>query len=275
MPHPLFFLHIPKTAGTTLNNIFNDNIPSDAIFDLYTDEQLQQLEETTYEQIAKYKLVRGHIFISDFKDILDGPVPFRVFTFLRDPIKRVVSEFNFLKSWPKSHLYSYLNENDVSLVEYVTSKTPMLRQRGRNGMVNSLSGVGAESVDERLERAWYHLQQRFVGFGILERFDESLLLLKQALGLEKTFYEMQNVRSGKTVEPPSEEELEVIREHNQADIELYRRASVEFDSRVTAKGPAFQTELRMFGLVNERVQRISELVNQKVGLEHGELINSK
>lgn len=258
-----------------MNTIFNDNIPQDAILDLYTDEQQKKLKETTYNQIEKYDLVRGHIFIMDFKDILDGPVPFRVFTFLRDPIKRVVSEFNFLKTWPKSHLFAYLNEHDVSLAEYVTSDKPQLRQRGRNGMVNSLSGVGAASIEEGLENAWYHLKDRFVGFGILERFDESLLLLKRTLGLERTFYEMQNVRARKTAEPVTQEELEIICEYNQADIELYRRATEEFDSRVAAKGPSFNVELRMFGMVNQRVQRISELVNKKVGLEHGELVNAK
>ena len=120
MPHPLFFLHIPKTAGTTLNAILDDNLSRKNILDLYTDDQRRQLKQTTYDQISQYALVRGHVFITDFGQILDGPVPFRVFTFLRDPVDRVVSEYFFLKTWPKSQLYTYLNKQNISLAEYVT-----------------------------------------------------------------------------------------------------------------------------------------------------------
>ena len=135
--------------------------------------------------------------------------------------------------------------------------------------------IGGASIDEGLELAWYHMKEKFVFFGILEKFNESLLMLKRTLGLERTFYEKQNVRdkgSEKTVTP---EELEVIREHNQADIQLYDRALQEFDKRFDALGPSMKTELRMFDKVNQRLQRVSELVNQKVGLKQGELINSK
>lgn len=275
MPHPLFFLHIPKTAGTTLNNILDDNLSRENILDLYKEEQQQKLNEMTYDQISEYALVRGHVFIGDFGKLLDGPVPFRVFTFLRNPVDRVISEYFFLKTWPKSHLYGYMNKQNVSLTEYVTSTTPQLRQRGRNGMVNSLSGIGGATIEERLELAWYHMKERFVFFGILERFNESLLMLKRTIGLERTFYEKQNVRDKSSNRTATPGELEIIREHNQADIQLYDRALNEFDNRLDAMGPSMKMELRMFDKVNQRLQRVSELVNQKVGLEQGALINSK
>lgn len=275
MPEPLFFLHIPKTAGTTLNKVLDNNLSPENILDLYTDEQHAAIRDTTYDQIAAYSLVRGHIFVSDFADILEGPVPFRVFTFLRDPIERVISEFYFLKRWPKSHLYAYLNENDVTLGEYVVSEAPVLRQRGRNNMTNSLSGVVDGSEDDRLALAWYHLKERFLTFGILERFDESLLMIKRLAGLENTFYEKQNVRAANVDRPVTPDEMDIICEYNQMDIKLYDMARVEFDRRVEMLGPAFRSEVRMFGKVNERYQRVSELVNRKTGVRQGDVINSK
>lgn len=270
----LFFLHIPKTAGTTLNAILNDNFDASRIFDCYTDDQRSLLRETTYEQLAKYNLVRGHVFITNFADILDGPIPFNVFTFLRDPVKRVVSEYYFLKSWPKSHVYHFLNEHNVSLAEYVTSDRPELRMRGHNGMVNSLSGVGY-TIEEGLEKAWHHIRDRFLFFGILERFDESVLLLNKYAGLERCFYESQNVRNHHAQYPVTPEEVALIQEHNQADIVLYERACVEFDRRITLMGEPFQAELRVFHKVNERFQRVTRLIMERDGLEDGEFINGK
>jgi len=275
MPQPLFFLHIPKTAGTTLNKVLDDNLSPDNILDLYTDEQHAAIGDVTYEEIAEYSLVRGHIFISDFKDILDGPVPFRVFTFLRDPIERVISEFYFLKRWPKSHLHKYLNEKNISLGEYITSEDPMLRQRGRNNMTNSLSGVIDGSEDDRLELAWHHLKDRFLTFGILERFDESLLMLKRLAGFDNAFYEKQNVRAINVDRPVTEDDMDIIHEYNQMDIMLYSLATREFNRRVELLGAGFQSEFRAFSSVNVRFQRISALVNSNTGVRQGALINSK
>jgi len=275
MLNHLFFLHIPKTAGTTLNSILDDNFDASRIFDCYTDEQRVKLRETTYEQLAKYNLVRGHVFITNFADILDGPIPFNVFTFLRDPVKRVTSEYHFLKSWPKSHVYHYLNENDISLSEYVTSDSHELRMRGHNGMVNSLSGVGLPSIEEGLEKAWHHIKDRFLFFGILERFDESVLLLNKYVGLERCFYERHNVRNRQARYPVTPEETALILEYNQADIVLYERASAEFDRRIEVMGESFQAELRLFRKVNERFQRVTRLIMERDGLEEGEFINGK
>lgn len=258
-----------------MNAVLDDNFDQSRIFDLYTDDQREQLRETTYEDLARYDLVRGHIFIVDFADILDGPLPFRVFTFLRDPVKRVISEYHFLKNWPKSHLYRFLNENDISLSEYVTSDRPELRMRGRNAMVNSLSGVGHATMEEGLEAAWHHLKDRFLGFGILERFDESLLMLNNYLKLDRCFYERQNVHAKRAHYPVSSSEAALIQEHNQADIALYDRACIEFDRRVAVLGKGFQSELRLFRKVNQRFQNVSRLIMERQGMETGEYLNAK
>ena len=275
MKQPFFFLHIPKTAGTTMNAVLDDNFDQSRIFDLYTDDQRERLRETTYEDLAQYDLVRGHVFIVNFEDILDGPIPFNMFTFLRDPVKRVISEYHFLKSWPKSHLYRFLNDNDISLTEYVTSNRPELRMRGRNSMVNSLSGVGHATIEDGLEAAWHHLKDRFFCFGILERFDESLLMLNNYLKFDRCFYERQNVHAKRAHYPVSPAEVALIEEHNQADIALYDRACIEFDRRVKLLGNGVQSELRLFQKVNQRFQNVSRLIMEREGMETGDFLNAK
>lgn len=275
MASPLFFLHIPKTAGTTLNAILDANFAPDSVLDLYTDEQHRRVRDMTYNRLAGYSLVRGHVFVQDFDDIFDGPVPMRAFTFLRDPVDRVISEYFFLRRWPRSHLYRYLNENDVSLVDYVTAGTGVLRRRGCNNMVNSLSGTGTRSLMERVGLAWRNLSERFACFGILERFDESLLMLAREAGLSETFYERRNVRRVEADREVTAREREVIAEYNRLDVRLYERAVREFDRRVRKQGAGFQSDLRLFTKVNDRFQRVAELVNRRAGVEQGAIANAK
>lgn len=274
MANPYFFLHIPKTAGSTLNAILDDNFDPVKIFDVYTDDQRVKLRDTTYDDLAQCDLVRGHVFIQNFSDILEGPLPFQVFTFLREPVSRVISEFHFLKTWPKSHLYRYLNENDVTLAEYVTSDTPELRWRGSNTMVNSLSGVG-HTLEEGLDMAWHHVSERFIFFGLLERFDESILMLSKHLELGRSFYERQNVRAKPAQHSVTPADVELIQEYNQADIALYDLACLEFDNRVAALGPGFKAELNLFTKVNERFQRVTNLIMERDNLQGGDFVNGK
>lgn len=274
MSNPYFFLHIPKTAGSTLNAILDDNFDPVKIFDIYTDDERTALRNTTYDGMAQYDLIRGHFFIRNFTEILDGPLPFQVFTFLREPVARVISEYHFLKSWPKSHLYDYLNKNKVTLAEYVTSDAPELRWRGCNTMVNSLSGIGY-SLEEGLDMAWHHLSERFIFFGLLERFDESILILSKHLELGRSFYERQNVRARPALHAVTPDDVELIQEHNQADIALYDMASLEFDNRVKALGPGFKAEVSLFTKVNERFQRVTNLIMERDGLQGGDFVNGK
>lgn len=275
MSNPFLFLHIPKTAGTTLNKVFDVNLPEGTILDLYTRDQHESFKDKTYDDLAEYKLIRGHVFIERFEDILDGPFPLKVFTFLRDPIERVISEYFFLRQWPKSQLYNYLNENDVSLAEYVASDTPPLRRRGRNNMTNSLCGVMAKDGNERLERAWHHLRERFVFFGLLERFDESLVMLAAHMGMRHLYHERQNVLMVHGDRQVSTSDMELIRQCNQLDVALYERAQIEFDRRVRAQSSDFADKVRMFAHVNRRFQRVAHLVHEAEGHTAGAFLNGK
>ncbi len=109
----------------------------------------------------------------------------------------------------------------------------------------------------------------------MERFDESLLMLRKTAGLGETFYEQQNVRAIHADRIVSQAEIDVIREYNGMDVKLYEAAVREFDMRVNAMGDAFQSELRMFHKVNSRYQHVAELVNQQLGVQQGAIVNAK
>lgn len=272
MRNPFFFLHIPKTAGTTLNRIFSAKYSEKEICSVYSREENDSFAALVSDDLEQIKLVQGHIFVHDFDSFFTGPFGKKTFTFLRDPVSRVVSEYNFLLNWPKSQLYAYLNDSEISLTDYVTSMSPELVYRGKNQMTRSLCGDGDSSPEAMLERAKHNLQ-RMLFFGITEKFDESLLILKDLMDLENIFYERSNVRKKKS--KVTEQELVVIREYNELDIKLYSFARELFKQRVDDLGDDFKQVVSRFKIMNDSYQRIAKLLMQKEADNNVDFINSK
>ncbi|WP_456443806.1 hypothetical protein [Caldithrix abyssi] len=67
------------------------------------------------------------------------------------------------------------------------------------------------------------LKEKFKFVGLVEQFDESLLLLKHFLHLNgyNIYYEIQNVNRQKSNQQISKETLEQIKEMNQNDLKIY------------------------------------------------------
>lgn len=260
-----FFLHIPKTAGTTLSEVLAANYPAKSILEAYDHAAYRRIRALDARSIAGLRLMLGHIFIHDYEEFFGGEVPLAAFTFLREPVARVVSEYHFLRSWPGQHLYTMMNEEDISLAQFVETNRQQLRHHGKNLMTKSLCGAQKNDTDEAmLERAWSNLSERFACFGLVERFDESLLLLGQALGLSTLFYDRRNVNPDR----PARQDLnpatrKIIEDHNALDLELYARAASLLDARIKAQGEPFQARLRTFRKVNERFQNIAKKLLQK------------
>ena len=132
MDETLFFLHLPRTAGTTLNAILHDNFPPEAVLSVYTREDYQRCRMLDAAELEHIRLIEGHLQPESFEPPSLYGRPLRMFTLLREPLDRLVSEYVFQKSWPENHLYAYLNENGISFREYLTSDVPLLKFRGKN-----------------------------------------------------------------------------------------------------------------------------------------------
>jgi hypothetical protein len=86
------FLHIPKTAGTTLKTIMQRNYGAGEIANLYS----QEVEKAEIEQQLNNPnthLISGHF---DFQPGFINPDLY-TFTFLRSPIDRVISNYLHIK----------------------------------------------------------------------------------------------------------------------------------------------------------------------------------
>ena len=102
-------------------------------------------------------------------------------------------------------------------------------------------------TNDALDCANRNLRANFECVGVVERFDESLLLMKRKLGWRNIYYQRLNVSEGRVrrTELP-QATLNRILECHCRDVELYDEARRLLSAEILAAGNGFQTELRRF-----------------------------
>src|SRR5262249_6476953 len=238
----LIFLHIPKTAGTTLNRIIEWQYNPLSIFtvDPYgiraTAERFKALSE---RRRRRFRVVRGHLFYGIHEFLPQGGMYINI---LRGPVARLVSTYRIILRRPLHPLHRRFKAERLG-VEDLIRLTP----NRQNLQCRFIAGVGrVEDVDvlakpaeagphgicdERLlEIAKENLMRSFRVVGLTERFEESLLLMTAAFGWKISFYENRKVTK---IRSPVEPRLvDMIREHNRLDIELYNFATELFEEKL-------------------------------------------
>src|SRR5687767_786465 len=125
--HPLrkgdqiFFLHIPKTAGTSLIKVLQTQVEPEVLFSLAVSPDM-----TTQEEIAliqKARVVRAHRTYDFLKYFTRRPY---VITMLRHPVDRVISNYAHLSRLQPARLLQMVqganptrDDSPVSLEEYL------------------------------------------------------------------------------------------------------------------------------------------------------------
>lgn len=257
----VIFLHVPKAAGATLHGIIERQYRPTAIFTIEGSrvrESIDEFKRLPETRRKKIRVVKGHMGFGLHEFL---PQPSTYITILRDPVDRVISHYYYaLQAGPRHYLNNVIQ--NMSLEEYVSNEiSPELD----NGQTRLLSGI--ESVDtvtgfeqcstEVLESAKKNLQEHFAVVGVSDRFDETLILLKKALGWGEVRYHRRNVTKNRPrKEDIPKSTLDLIEKFNELDIELFRYAREIFEESVTQQGPSFDKELEAFKSSNERWGRI-------------------
>lgn len=257
----VIFLHIPKTAGTSLDQIIYRNYRFE---DVYTTGQVAQagvaaFKNMSQEERAAYRLLKGHMNFGIHRYV---PGPYAYFTFLREPVDRTISHFYFIYRSQGHPLFSLIHENKMDMKQYLDEKfDPMLF----NAHTRLLSGVwdtlpAGECTEMHLEKAKDTLANHIRVVGLTEQFDTSLLLLGVAFGWQNLYYKRLNVtkkRPDKESLPP--DFITAVQEANQLDAALYEFAQTLFDEQIQQMGPEFSAEVRKFKFYNRFVRPLTAL----------------
>ncbi|HWY50821.1 MAG TPA: sulfotransferase family 2 domain-containing protein [Chthoniobacterales bacterium] len=263
----ILFLHIPKTAGSTMYKVLGRQYSRAETLRLES-SQIDQFKTLPAAQRGRYRLIEGHLYFG-FHRYIPGASTY--ITFLRRPVERVLSFYYYARSTPDHYLYPQLANERLDLKTALARElTPELR----NGQTRQLAGDEWEDprrvlTRTALDRAKANLTH-FRVVGLLEEFDASLLLLRRAFGWHLPFYVKENV----TKEKPDETFLNaetrgLIEEANRLDLELYDYAHDLFDEQRRAAGDSFAEELGHFRRSNRAsaglVPRFARLL-RRIGL---------
>ena len=217
----LYFLHIPKTAGTTLYAILDTHFASGDICPWNTRPYLQDIPQ---EQWQGFQLYRGH-FGTEFAEFL-GQQPITM-TMLRDPVDSAISALHHERRAPVVHDTVLRGEEVLDFVRGPRVAN-VVSDRIRRHLVPDNRQL---SEDESVERAVKALDEcAFVG--ITERFAESMALLAHTMGWTPPgIVQNLNVRPrSQAVLPP--DAVEIVRSHVGAEDRVYEHARCLFESRL-------------------------------------------
>lgn len=260
----IYFLHIPKTAGSTIRSILAQNFHPDARL---VGKEATKLSE---DQLDKVKLISGH-FVYGLHEKINRPGSY--FTMLRHPVDRFFSEYRYIKDrwqhdpamrnmWMQYPTFEVFSRANLS-VEYFVKNYPIYMD---NIFVRKISGQVPERrrvTESDLESAKRSLRHNIDIFGVSERFDESILLIAKKYKFNCPVYVIKNVGVKQEI---SSEVRERIAEEQKFDIELYNWAVHRFNQFAERQGELFKSALIEF---EAAVQEINENYDRDKNIHFG------
>lgn len=238
------FLHIPKTAGSSVRTLLQQNYPAAGTIGFSGEPEPRAWYQSRPPEFkAQFALVHGHVPYG----IHEGLTEYTYFTFLRDPLARHFSDYTFLKHYQPHPLHHDIACGRISLTQWadIFDQHPEFRDR----MTRFVSGEGDAGIPDRLslEKAKLHLRREFTAVGLAERFDESVLIMARRLGWRSIFYLTRNVSQERL--PLDATLLARARAGLERDLELYDFGRRLFDASPELADPAFASALDEFRAV--------------------------
>jgi len=235
----LVFVHIPKTAGTTLNAMLSQHCSRDQIFEIMMRGMSLRLPRRIFipkflvsfsklrdlraalKSPRRVAVLHGHLDLSIGRLL---PADAEYITLLRNPVQRAISHYHHYRRQlgdPARELAmrSTLTEwvSECGLVEMDNGQTRRL--------AGEMSLPIGRVTGETLAKAKRNLADKFSVVGVTERFEEFQILVHRRLGWPYRRYPTQN--AGKAAPAwtlPGDDAVGTIEACNRFDLELYRFA---------------------------------------------------
>ena len=218
------FIHVPKAAGTSILSVMSAHFGSDKVFHVV---ESRFWTMPVAHLLRRHSIIAGHFSVQYLSnEILEDTF---VFSFLRDPLERILSQYSYFRS-----VGHHSNDPEVGcaltqeLQEIIESRTNLNRfSPWTNWQTKIFSGCGPHqpATAETLARAKHNLEQlAFVG--LQEEAREGVSALLRMWGRSDAL-ELPNLN--RTANRPPSDAIEIatrrlIEEANTLDRELYLHA---------------------------------------------------
>jgi len=264
------FLHMPKCAGTTFRVHIENNLPQDEILPLYVDKDKnyrdrdyvrEYITSLPEDKKRNLKLVYGHEVHYGIHDWLGRQG--RYFTFLRHPMPRTISWYNYRRqrNWVDKEIIRRFIDKGI---------TPTLQQWLENSpwVWNEMTGYFADfGYCERKERYSAEDLDRILNIfffvGMTNTFEEDALFLYSLLGVKKIFFRSQNI-SKKYVDPGQAEAIKpLVLKKNEYDLSIYSKA-VQLHNKMICSNPSYRRNIlhmRLRRTVAPILRRLNKLIS--------------
>lgn len=225
----LIFLHIPKTAGTSLRMTMLQQFPAEATYQYYRSQECPPVEELPLTQRAAIRLMSSHAPFGTHDSYLTPPIHY--VTMLRNPLERLISQYHYSKM--REGVESTSGYRD--LLQYAAT----LFETGKDNLqVRQLSGQGGKGVvtDRSYEAAIANLTAPIMTFGLVERYAESLLFMSRQFGWQGVRLTRKNVTQRPYGEGIDQRTRHAILQQHRYDLALYHDAIRLFNHQVANAG---------------------------------------
>jgi len=223
----LLFMHIPKTAGTTLRETILNNYKQSEVAYIYPDPPgfpVRNLRDLPLSQRAQFRFVVGHFQYGIHEEI---PNDYSYFTIIRNPLRRVWSHYQYLLEY--NHPLAVTKGQVKSLEEVLENR---MTANLDNLMVRCFAGVDEKDFPpgsinaEVYDLAARHAEDAFLYIGHQERIADAYLFLQRKFGWNWGVPpEMMNSGSYSSKVQTGDLDAALIQRFNAWDCKLYEHIS--------------------------------------------------
>lgn len=251
----LIFLHLPKTGGSTLTNILDWNY-GDRTYHITRFSRIQTFLDLPDAEKAALPCLQGQIFYGIHQYI---PQECTYLTVLRHPVERLISNYFHIEVRKKRLGEPVGNMSMEQLLEAEPFQAYMQANLIAGG--NTIDeALRRPFTEETLTQAKANIERHFPIVGLLERYDESLLLMKRHFGWKRAYYARQNVSSTRKqlTDFPAATQKRILAAC-EPEMALFEYARQRLDDQIRQQGASFAADVAQLRSTNRRFQRMYHL----------------
>ncbi|MEX6633317.1 sulfotransferase family 2 domain-containing protein [Hyphococcus lacteus] len=220
---PLIVSHIPKTAGTSVRELFSGWYGPNLLLHYKDGKRPPVRDLTNLPEPEKPVALYGHFTrnrgfgIEKYYPQID-----QFIAIFREPLDRAVSGY-FFKTQNEAMRKAFWGTAQLTLDQYVTRRSSRFTRGGPETVLNFLP----RAINENNFKDF--IESHFVEVGITERLDTSMVRIAEKLGFEFDVSQLQHLNAVKRTHEVSSKTIAKFREHNELEYRIYDYVRSKYD----------------------------------------------